>query len=109
MISETSRILDNIHPKNLEIWKEKDDLEGELKCVRKEKYIVVVHTKNTNRQYENAQARVSEMESDQIKLQGRIDDLTSDLVISRESANKIKKNWTKTSIFKRNLENMHKH
>ena len=49
--------------------------------------IAVAHTKNPNRQYENVQATVSDMESDQIKLQSRINDLTSDLVVSCESAN----------------------
>ena len=35
-----------------------------------------------DRQYENAQATVSNMGYDQIKLQSRIDDLTSELVVS---------------------------
>ena len=46
------------------------------------------------------------MESDQIKLKSRIDHLTSDLVIYRESANKTKKNWTTTSIVRYHLDNM---
>ena len=68
MISENSRILDNKFPENVEIVRRKYDLEGELKCVRAEKNIAVAHTKNINGQYENAQATVSDMESDQIKL-----------------------------------------
>ena len=45
------------------------------------------------------------MEYDQIKLHSRIDDLTSDLFVSSESANKIKTNWTTIRIVKFNLEN----
>ena len=73
-----------------------------MKRILEEKYIEVAHTNNPNQQYENAQATVSGMESDQIKLQSRIDDLTIDLVVSRESANAIKKKWTTTSIVKLN-------
>ena len=87
----------------------KYELEGELKSVCEEKYIAVAPTKNLNRQYENVQAIVSEMESDQIKQKSRVDDITNDLVVSRENANKIKTNWTRTSIFKFHLENMCKH
>ena len=60
----------------------KDKLEGELNPVCEEKDIAVAHTKNLNQQYENAQVTVSDMGSDQIKPQSRIDDLTSDLVLS---------------------------
>ena len=81
MISENSRILDNKFPENVEIVRRKYDLEGELKCVRAEKNIEVAHTKNINGKYENAQATVSDMESDQIKIQSCIYYLTSDLVV----------------------------
>ena len=84
-------------------------LKGELKRVCEEKDIAGAHTKNINRQYDNAQAKVSDMESDRSKLQNCIDDLTSDLIVSRESANKIKTNWTTTGIFKFHLENMYKY
>ena len=60
----------------------KDKLEGELKPFREENDIAVAHTKNINQQYENAQATVSDIVSDQIKTQIRIDHLTSYLVIS---------------------------
>ena len=83
MISGNIRILDNECPDNVEILSGKYDLEGELKRVCEEKIIEVVHTMNLSRQYENAQATVSEMESYQIKLQSRIDDITSDFVVSR--------------------------
>ena len=89
------------------IWGKKYDLGGELKCVREEKDIEVEHTKNINRKYENAQATVADIEYDQIELQSHIDYLTSDLVVSCKSANEIKKNWTRTSIVKLNLENMY--
>ena len=46
------------------------------------------------------------MESYHIKLHIPIGDLTSDLVVYRESANKIKTNWTTASIFRLYLENM---
>ena len=106
VISENSRIIDNKCPENVEILRGKDELEGELKRVSEEKDIAVAHTKNLNLQYENAQATVTDVESDQIKLHSPIDDLTSDLFVSRESANKIKTNWTTTSIVKFHLENM---
>ena len=80
-----------------------------MKRVCEENYIAVAHTKNLNRQYENAQATVSDMSYDQIKLQSHIDDLTSDLAVSHESANEIKTNCTTTSIFKFRWENMYKH
>ena len=60
----------------------KDKLEGELNPVCEEKDIAVAHTKNPNQQYENTQATVSNMGSDQIKPYIRIYDLTSDLVLS---------------------------
>ena len=81
-------------------------MEGELKRVRGEKDITVAHIKNINRKYENVQATVPDMEYDQIKLQSRIDDITSVLVISHESTNKIKTNWTTTIIIKFHSENM---
>ena len=56
-------------------------MEGELNRVCEIKYISVVHTNILIRQYENAQATVSDMEYYQIKIQSRIDDLTSDLVV----------------------------
>ena len=93
----------------MEILSGKYDLEGELKRVCEEKIIEVVHTMNLSRQYENAQATVSEMESYQIKLQSRIDDITSDFVVSRESDNKITTNWTTTSTVKFYMEIMYKH
>ena len=77
-----------------------------MKRVCEEKDISVAHTKNINQQYENSQAIVSDMESDHIKLQIFIDDLTSELVVSIEIANKIKTNRTKTSIFKFHLDNI---
>ena len=49
------------------------------------------------------------MSYDHIKLQGHIDDLTSDLDVSHESANEIKTNCTTTSIFKFRWKNMYKH
>ena len=70
-------------------------------------YISVAHINNLNQQYENAQETVSDMEYYQITLQSRIYDLTSDLVVSRKSVNKIKTNWTTTSILKVHLENMY--
>ena len=71
-----------------------------MKHVCEEKDIAVAHTNNINFQYNNAQATVSDMESDQIKLHSPIDDITSDLVVSRESSNKIKTNWATTFIVK---------
>ena len=47
------------------------------------------------------------MESDQIQLQICINDITSDLVISSESANETKTNWTKIRIDKFHLENIY--
>ena len=41
------------------------------------------------------------------KLNSRIDDLTSDLVVSRESVNKIKTNWTTTRIVKFHLDHIY--
>ena len=70
--------------------KVKDKLKGELKPVCEEKDVEVAHTKNLNRRYENVQATVSDMVYYQIKLHSRIGDLTSDLVVSRESSNKLK-------------------
>ena len=55
------------------------------------------------------QATVIDMESDQIKLQSRINDLTSDLVVSCESANEINTNWNTTSVVKFHLDNIYKH
>ena len=55
------------------------------------------------------QATVSDMEYDKNKLQSHIDDFTSDLVLSRESASKIKTNWTTISIVKFHLDNVYKH
>ena len=80
-----------------------------MKRVCEEKDISGEHTKNINKQYENEQTTVSDMESYQIKLQIPIDNVTNDLVVSRESANKIKTNWTTTRIVKFHLENMCKH
>ena len=48
MLLENSRILDNKCPENVEIFRVKDELEGELKRVYEEKYIVVAYTKNIN-------------------------------------------------------------
>ena len=80
-----------------------------MKRVREEKDIAVAHTKNINRQYENSQETVPDMKYYQIKLQSCIDYLTSDLVVYSESANEIKKNWTKTSVVKLYLEKIYKH
>ena len=107
MIPYTSRILDNKFPENVEILRGKDDLVGEFKRVCEEKDISVAHTKSISQQYDNVQATVSDMESYQIKLQSRIDNITSELVVSCESADKIKTYWTRTSILKFHLENMH--
>ena len=79
--------------------KEKYGLEGELKRISEEKDVAIAHINNLNRQYENAQETVSDMGYDHIKLQSCIYDLTSDLVVSSESANEIKTNWNTTSIF----------
>ena len=48
------------------------------------------------------------MESDQIKLQSLIDYLTSGLVLSHESTNKIKTNWATTRIVRFHLYSMQK-
>ena len=80
-----------------------------MKCVREEKDIEVEHTKNINRKYENAQATVADIEYDQIELQSHIDYLTSDLVVSCESANEIKARWTMKKIVKFHLYNLYKH
>ena len=77
-----------------------------MKRVCEENDTAVAHINNLNKQYEDAQAKVSDIKSDQIKLQSHIDDLTSDLVISRESATKIKTNWNTKIIVKSHLENM---
>ena len=106
MILENRRIIDNKCPENVEILRKQYYLEGEFKHVHEEKDIAGANTNNINIQYENAQATVSDTESDQIKLQSCIDDLTSDLVVTRESTNKIKENWTTTSIVKFHMENM---
>ena len=106
VISENIRIIDNKCLENVDILRVKYELKGELKRVREERDVAVAHTKNLNRQYKNSQVTVSDTESYQIKLQSLIDDLTSDLVVSRESANKIKTNWTTTSIVKIYLDNM---
>ena len=108
MISENSSILDNKYPGNVEILRGKYELEGELKRVCEEKDIAVAYIKNLNRQYENAQATLLDMESDQIKLQSRIDDITIELVVSCESANEIKTNCTTTIIVKFHLDHMYK-
>ena len=70
---------------------------------------MVAQTKNLNWQYENAQAISSDMKYYQIKLHSFIIDLTSDLVVYRESVNEININWSTTSIIKYHLENMYKH
>ena len=80
-----------------------------MKRVCEEKDVAVAHTNNLNQKYENVQATVSYMKYDQIKLQNLIDDLTSDLFVSREISNKINKNWTTISIVKFHLDNMYKH
>ena len=80
-----------------------------MKRIRKEIDISVAHTKNINRKYDNTMATAPDMEYDHIELQSFIDDLTSGLVISRESANKTKTNWTTTRIIKFHLNNMYKH
>ena len=68
MISENIIIIDNEFPDNVEILRKQYDQEGELKHVHEEKDIAVAHTMNLNKQYDNAQAKVSGMEYDQIKL-----------------------------------------
>ena len=87
----------------------KYELEGELKRVCEENDISGAHNKNINRQYKNAQETLSDKEYYQIIIQSSIDDITSDLFVSCESANEIKTDWTKTSIVKFHLENMRKH
>ena len=87
VIPENIRIIDNKFPNNVEISREKDEHKVKLKRVCEEEEIAVAHTKNINRQYDNAQATVSYMEYYQIILQSRIDDLFSDLVVFHESAN----------------------
>ena len=71
-----------------------------MKRISEEKDVAIAHINNLNRQYENAQETVPDMEYDQIKLHSCIDDITSDLVLSHGSANKIKTNWTTTRIVK---------
>ena len=68
-------------PQECIILSGKDDLEVEFERFFKGKYIAIAHTNNINRQYENAHETVSDTESDQLKLQSRINDLTSDLVV----------------------------
>ena len=106
VISENIRIINNKCPQNVEILRGKDELEIELKRVRGGNIIAVAYAKNRTGQYENMQSKVSDMESDQNKLQICIDYLTSDLVLSCESANRISTNLTKKSIIKFQLMNM---
>ena len=77
-----------------------------MKGVCEEKEIAVAHTNNINQQFKNKQATVSDMEYYQIKIQSRIDDLTSDLFVSCKSANEIKTNWTTKSVLKFHLDNI---
>ena len=104
MISENSRIVDSKCTHNVEILRGKDELKGALNPVCEEKDVAVAHKNNINQRYDNLKATVSDIESVHIKLQSRIDDITSDLVVSRESAYKIKTNWTTISIVNFHLE-----
>ena len=106
MISENIRIINNKCPQNVEILRGKDELEIELKRVRGGNIIAVAYANNLTGQYENMQSKVSDMESDQNKLQIFIDYLTSDLFLSCESANRISTHLTKKSIIKFHLMNM---